>query len=187
MSTPVNMIIFCPRCGVQHIDTPESEADFAIRLEAWRVTSEGQSPSRWTNPPHKSHLCHACKHVWRHCEEVETNGVQTIKTAGEIDSAPPIRRQLRLVRPPIPNLTVKLFHARVETPITTADELMLVSAMKAILWAHGDKGSISYAMKEFRMNRFAFEDAIRHQVGNVMIATDGNNGQDIVRLIENVS
>lgn len=41
--------------------------------------------STWTNPPHKSHLCHACGHIWRPAD-VATNGVLTIKTAGKNDS-----------------------------------------------------------------------------------------------------
>lgn len=60
----IDMLLFCPRCNVQHIDKPEGE---------------------WTNPPHKSHLCGACGCVWRPCD-VTTNGVESIKTIGEADT-----------------------------------------------------------------------------------------------------
>lgn len=63
-SRPIDMILFCPKCGVQHIDGPTSE---------------------WDNPPHRSHLCHGCGHIWRP-SDVATNGVAAIKTAGKADS-----------------------------------------------------------------------------------------------------
>jgi hypothetical protein len=65
MSEPVEMILFCPRCLHQHIDEPNE------------VTG-------WTNPPHKSHECQNCKHVWRPAD-VYTNGVKEIKTKGKVD------------------------------------------------------------------------------------------------------
>jgi len=61
---PIDMILFCPMCGVQHIDAPEGE---------------------WTNPPHKSHLCHECGCIWRPAD-VCTNGVASILTRGERDN-----------------------------------------------------------------------------------------------------
>lgn len=62
---PIDMIIFCPKCGLQHIDEPHGD---------------------WDNPPHKSHECQACFHIWR-VADVPTNGVKTIKTVGKHDSA----------------------------------------------------------------------------------------------------
>lgn len=67
-SGPVNMIIFCPACGAQHIDAPNLATG-------------------WTNPPHRSHLCHDCGNVWRHCD-VLTNGVKSIISKGEKDAVP---------------------------------------------------------------------------------------------------
>ena len=64
---PVDMLLYCPSCGTQHIDAAEG-AD-------------------WANPPHRSHLCHGCGHVWRPAD-VPTNGVAKIKTSGAKDSAP---------------------------------------------------------------------------------------------------
>lgn len=54
-AAPIDIVLFCPSCFTQHIDAPEPNGD-------------------WTNPPHKSHLCHHCKTVWRPAS-VETNGV----------------------------------------------------------------------------------------------------------------
>jgi hypothetical protein len=62
--SPVDMVLYCPSCGVQHIDTP--------------------GPT-WKNPPHRSHLCLGCGHIWRPAD-VPTNGVATIKTKGKADS-----------------------------------------------------------------------------------------------------
>lgn len=64
--TAIDMVLHCPVCGLQHIDAPEPA-------------------NGWTNPPHKSHLCHGCKHIWRPAD-VPTNGVETIKTRGDKDS-----------------------------------------------------------------------------------------------------
>lgn len=66
MSQPIPMILFCPACGLQHIDAPEPEGG-------------------WDNPPHKSHLCHGCGHIWRPAD-VATNGVAEISTRGDHDS-----------------------------------------------------------------------------------------------------
>ena len=42
--------------------------------------------NQWNNPPHRSHLCHSCGHIWRPAD-VPTNGVAAIKTKGSADSA----------------------------------------------------------------------------------------------------
>ena len=68
---PIPMVLICPRCGTQHVDAPEPERG-------------------WTNPPHKSHLCHHCDTIWRPAD-VPTNGVAAINTRGESDSWPPVR------------------------------------------------------------------------------------------------
>lgn len=74
-STPIDMVLHCPECGVQHIDAPE-ETDPA----SWTAEKYGN----WTNPPHRSHLCSACGLVWRPAD-VPTNGVKAIKTKGKLD------------------------------------------------------------------------------------------------------
>lgn len=63
----IPMILHCPACHAQHIDAPESED--------------------WTNPPHRSHLCHTCGHIWRPAD-VPTTGVAKIETRGKNDSLP---------------------------------------------------------------------------------------------------
>lgn len=63
---PIDMLLYCPKCQSQHVDAPFGA---------------------WDNPPHRSHLCHSCGHIWRpsdHC----TNGVAVIATKGEKDLSP---------------------------------------------------------------------------------------------------
>lgn len=62
--TPIDIVLHCPACGLQHIDAP--------------------TPG-WTNEPHRSHLCHGCGHIWRPAD-VPTNGVPAVKTKGKADS-----------------------------------------------------------------------------------------------------
>lgn len=64
----IAMLLFCPKCGTQHVDAPEPE-------------------NGWTNPPHKSHLCHACQTVWRPARQF-TNGVASIRSRGSRDTWP---------------------------------------------------------------------------------------------------
>jgi hypothetical protein len=77
-SEPIDMVLFCPKCGTQHIDDVEGgqevQPDGTVHAEL-----------TWENPPHRSHLCHGCEHVWRPAD-VPTNGVATVKTTGKADS-----------------------------------------------------------------------------------------------------
>jgi hypothetical protein len=66
-SPPIDMILHCPACHLQHIDAPDE-----------------RTPD-WKNAPHRSHLCHGCGHIWRPAD-VPTNGVQAIATKGKADS-----------------------------------------------------------------------------------------------------
>jgi rubredoxin len=59
MAETIDMVLHCPVCGMQHVDAPEPE-------------------SGWTNPPHKSHLCHNCGCIWRPAG-VPTNGVAEVE------------------------------------------------------------------------------------------------------------
>ena len=72
MAEPIDMVLHCPACGNQHIDAPETEPGLP-------------SICVWENPPHRSHLCHFCGHVWRPAD-VPTNGVAAVKTHGKNDS-----------------------------------------------------------------------------------------------------
>lgn len=71
LAKPIDMVLHCPACGLQHIDAPGMNSEFDNHT--------------WTNPPHRSHLCHGCGHIWRPAD-VPTNGVQAITTRGKNDS-----------------------------------------------------------------------------------------------------
>ncbi|MBR7972907.1 hypothetical protein KDX01_07225 [Burkholderia vietnamiensis] len=75
-AAPIDMLLFCPKCGKQHVDEPEvvfGDAD------------DSDSEVTWENPPHRSHLCHACGTIWRPAD-VPTNGVAAIQTRGKADT-----------------------------------------------------------------------------------------------------
>lgn len=79
-TAPIDMVLHCPACGLKHIDAPDTR----------RVLAEGvyvDDVTLWDNPPHKSHLCHGCGHIWRPAD-VPTNGVEHTKTIGKNDSIP---------------------------------------------------------------------------------------------------
>lgn len=61
---PIDMLLFCPTCNAQPIDAPSED---------------------WSNPPHKSHLCHICGEIWRPCDR-PTNGIESICTKGSDDT-----------------------------------------------------------------------------------------------------
>jgi hypothetical protein len=75
------MVLHCPKCGLQHIDAPKPCA--AELCE--RGCCQPEECTAWTNPPHRSHLCHGCGHIWRPAD-VPTNGVAAVKTKGANDS-----------------------------------------------------------------------------------------------------
>lgn len=75
---PIDMVLFCPNCGKQHIDAPEY-------MLGQQVDVSDHAAWDWTNPLHRSHLCHKCGTIWRPAD-VPTNGVASIKTAGKKDT-----------------------------------------------------------------------------------------------------
>ena len=75
-SAPIDMVLHCPKCHMQHIDVPDAHDLLQRPLVAL---------DRWTNPPHRSHLCLFCGFIWRPAD-VETNGVLAIKTVGKHDT-----------------------------------------------------------------------------------------------------
>lgn len=85
-AAPIDMVLHCPKCGMQHIDAPMTDSQYTERLHesSWWECG-GDKPERWTNPPHRSHLCHHCGHIWRPAD-APTNGVAAIKTRGKNDS-----------------------------------------------------------------------------------------------------
>jgi hypothetical protein len=88
--TPIDMVLHCPKCHTQHIDKDNSDeirieaAERGIDREGDRAWENWIDEHEWTNPPHRSHLCHQCGHIWRPAD-VPTNGVQAIKTRGKAD------------------------------------------------------------------------------------------------------
>lgn len=72
--SPVPMILPCPSCKTLHIDKPDSEVPDAycktiasgdcISNDPRCIHQINPKP-RWTNPPHKTHLCRNCGAKWR--------------------------------------------------------------------------------------------------------------------------
>lgn len=79
----------------------------------------------------------------------------------------------------------RLFNGKTEVPIKTETERLLLIAIKTLLCVHGQSGALKTTISELACHRFAFTDATRWR-GDVQILTDGNNGRDVVRLIEEV-
>lgn len=92
---PIDMVLHCPACGLQHIDArdcvfdhfdpPGSETPPDEYAERIREMQEWERTHTWNNPPHRSHLCRGCGHVWRPAD-VPTNGVAAVQTRGNADS-----------------------------------------------------------------------------------------------------
>lgn len=80
LQKPIDMVLHCPKCHKQHIDEPFKPGDTYAEHCLEKTLAEA-----WTNPPHKSHLCHGCGYIWRPAD-VPTNGVIDTKTHGKDDS-----------------------------------------------------------------------------------------------------
>jgi hypothetical protein len=78
-TAPIPMVLHCPECHLQHIDAPEPAVEFDNGM--------GTRSDAWTNPPHRSHLCHGCGCIWRPCDQ-PTDGVHAIGTRGKSDTWP---------------------------------------------------------------------------------------------------
>jgi hypothetical protein len=90
---PIDMLLYCPNCGMQHIDAPDRLQDI-VHAGSGTVVDQ-----LWTNPPHKSHLCHGCGCIWRPAD-VPTNGVAELKTQGKADTWPvPHNEEVRATSP----------------------------------------------------------------------------------------
>lgn len=83
---PIDMVLHCPVCRLQHIDRPEG--NFLPGHTAEENDVALAAMGYWTNPPHRSHLCHGCGHIWRPAD-VPTNGVAAAKTKGKNDLPAP--------------------------------------------------------------------------------------------------
>ena len=84
--TPIDMVLHCPECGLQHIDAADNRSPAGDPDDP--RCSDGMT---WRNPPHRSHLCHGCGHIWRPAD-VPTTGVAAVQTKGKSDS--PIRSRV---------------------------------------------------------------------------------------------
>jgi hypothetical protein len=75
---PIPMVLHCPVCGLQHVDESDE----------FKTHPDDPGQSYWTNPPHRSHLCHGCGTIWRPAD-VPTEGVARITTTGKADTWSP--------------------------------------------------------------------------------------------------
>lgn len=79
---PIPMVLHCPACWTQHIDMPESQAEYEARMLARQSDPNPENYDgvldRWTNPPHRSHRCSNCKTIFRPAP-VHTVGVVSIE------------------------------------------------------------------------------------------------------------
>lgn len=89
---PIDMILPCPVCKTLHVDKPEPMCGNPVFDKTCRRKKHhtghcttADEKAAWTNPPHKSHLCHSCGTIWRPAD-VATNGVAEIKTEGKNDT-----------------------------------------------------------------------------------------------------
>lgn len=124
---PIDMVLYCPNCGMQHVDAPErpSEARPVLYADAW------------TNPPHRSHLCHSCGCIWRPAD-VTTNGVAELKTEGKADTWPVHADEVR-AHPALTPLDARRIVDLVATERASARALALEEAATAIA-QHDRKG-----------------------------------------------
>jgi hypothetical protein len=83
---PIPMVLHCPKCGLQHID--REEPPHTEHTVIGGDIAEVEVAPGWANPPHRSHLCAGCGHIWRPAD-VPTTGVAAIQTRGKADSPPP--------------------------------------------------------------------------------------------------
>jgi hypothetical protein len=96
---PIDVVLFCPKCCTQHIDAPEepkpskpSDSTGAMAAAYFGTPAERAVDNifgGWTNPPHKSHLCHGCGHIWRPSDH-PTNGVAATVSGKDADVKPSV-------------------------------------------------------------------------------------------------
>lgn len=124
---PIPMLMFCPKCALQHVDAPSAARE-------------------WDNPPHRSHECQGCGHVWRHAD-VATTGVLKIDSHGVRDGSPYPRRAHRRYRHVCPfcgHTSMRSFAAVQENPFCARCLHKRVAQSKArgavVVEAWGDLG-----------------------------------------------
>lgn len=100
-SAPINLLLFCPSCGEQHVDAARpGVCETCGAAESECVCANFKA---WLNPPHKSHRCNFCNHVWRPAD-VPTNGVAAIESRGSRDGSAAPRLTLVALDSPMENL-----------------------------------------------------------------------------------
>lgn len=112
---PIPMILFCPApgCGLQHIDAEAEHDEDCATLRSWRGPDiPACDCDRWMNPPHRTHTCHSCGHMWRPAD-IATAGVAEIETKGKHDSDP-IRGRI-----PVPATMETLWRHKVRQSVYT--------------------------------------------------------------------
>jgi len=95
----INILLFCPHCGEQHIDKADPNVcqdcghSRDQHLDTGEININGNiylgicdTFNPWLNPPHKSHRCEFCNWVWRPAD-VPTNGVLKLQTKGKSDKS----------------------------------------------------------------------------------------------------
>lgn len=84
---PVDMLLWCPNCFEQHVDEAKPDVCETCGVEENALHEEDAGCGHftaWLNPPHKSHRCNFCNHVWRPSDS-PTNGVLKLETQGKAD------------------------------------------------------------------------------------------------------
>lgn len=163
---PIPMILHCPKCGLQHIDQPEPPHTEHI-VQGGEIFEVDVS-SAWTNPPHRSHLCHGCGRIWRPAD-VPTEGVAAIQTRGKADSP---------AAGPIQGEGAQTLQARVKPwmdvcfgPEISADKLerndRFMEEAVELVQASGYPASRAHELVEYVYNRP--QGDINQEVGGVMI------------------
>lgn len=73
LQQPIPMVLHCPACRFQHVDAADEH-----RLTcSYNLGASCDCGLYWTNPPHRTHLCKACGHLWKPAN-VATTGVQEL-------------------------------------------------------------------------------------------------------------
>lgn len=77
---------------------------------------------------------------------------------------------------------MKFFIGETEVPLTTNTERLLAAALKAVVLERGVQGGLKSVLLEVELDHSAFYAAQNVIEGDLQIATDTNNGRDLVRI-----
>lgn len=83
---------------------------------------------------------------------------------------------------PKPEYKFKIFSGNKEIYLKTDIEVLLASALKAVVTLKGEPPELNDATKNFYLDRFSFRDAMTHWSGTLQVGEDGNNGRDFARI-----